>query len=116
MKKRFLKPLLFSALILTAMQLPACKSKTKTTETTTDTTVTVTDTVAQTAPVVIAEDDTLSKNTVDAVKDFPGVKAEVMNGEINLTGEITREKLQQLMMSLNALHPKKINNNLTIIK
>jgi hypothetical protein len=115
MKKRFLKPLLFSALILTAMQLPACKSKTKTTEST-DTTVTVTDTVAQTAPVVIAEDDTLSKNTVDAVKDFPGVKAEVMNGEINLTGEITREKLQQLMMSLNALHPKKINNNLTIIK
>jgi hypothetical protein len=52
----------------------------------------------------------------DAVKDFPGVTATVDQGVITLTGNITRDKLPKLMMSVNALHPKKVNNNLTINK
>ena len=50
----------------------------------------------------------------DAVKDFPGVTANVNNGEVTLTGNITRDKLPKLMQSVNAMHPKKVNNNLTI--
>jgi hypothetical protein len=114
MKKHLLKPLLFSALLLATVELPACKSKPK--ETTTADTVVTVDTATKPAPVEIAADDELTKNTKDAVKDFPGVTAEVKDGEITLTGNITRDRLQKLMMALNALHPKKINNNLTISK
>jgi ABC-type oligopeptide transport system substrate-binding subunit len=113
MKKLFLKPMLAAALLLAAAQLPACKSKPKDTQVATDSAKT--DTVT-TAPVTVSPDAELTKNTTDAVKDFPGVTAAVNNGEITLTGNITRERLQKLMMSLNALHPKKINNNLTISK
>lgn len=70
--------------------------------------------VTPSAPVVVAGDDVLENGVRDAVKDFPGVKAEVSNGEINLTGNIKRPDLQKLMMSLNSLKPKKINNKLTI--
>ena len=70
--------------------------------------------VTPAAPVEIAGDDMLQNGVRDAVKDFPGVQAEVTNGEINLTGDIKRSDLQRLMMSLNSLKPKKINNKLTI--
>ena len=50
----------------------------------------------------------------DAVKDYPGVTATVSNGEVTLTGEITRAKLPNLMQAVQAMHPKKVNNNLTI--
>ncbi|AMR31490.1 hypothetical protein A0256_08655 [Mucilaginibacter sp. PAMC 26640] len=114
MKKYLLKPIVFCALLLSATQFPACKIKPK--EVTTTDSV-ITDTAAKTAaPVTIAADDELTKNTKDAIKDFPGVTADVNDGEITLTGNITRDRLQKLMMSLNALHPKKVNNNLTITK
>ena len=45
---------------------------------------------------------------------IPGVKADVVNGEITLTGEIKRSDLPALMKALNSLQPKKINNQLTI--
>ncbi|MEJ7770188.1 MAG: BON domain-containing protein [Chitinophagaceae bacterium] len=66
------------------------------------------------APVVVATDNALETGVKDAVKDFPGVQAEVSDGEINLTGNIKRSELQKLMRSLNALKAKKINNKLTI--
>lgn len=66
------------------------------------------------APVVINADSTLIKSVADATKDFPGVKADVTDGVITLTGDITRDKLRTLMMSLNTLKPKKIDNKLTI--
>jgi osmotically-inducible protein OsmY len=50
----------------------------------------------------------------DATKDFPGVQATVNNGEVTLTGTISREKLPKLMQSVQALNPTKVNNNLTI--
>ena len=65
------------------------------------------------APVATA-DDTLTKGVTDATKDFPGVTAMVNNGEITLTGTITRSNLQTLMQTLNTLGAKKINNQLTI--
>lgn len=66
------------------------------------------------APVVINADSTLIKSVADAAKDFPGVKADVSDGVITLTGDIKRDKLRTLMMSLNTLKPKKIDNKLTI--
>ena len=75
-------------------------------------TVAPTPTVA--APVVITEDDALVKAVNDATKDYPGVKATVNGGVITLTGDIKKTDLQKLMMTLNGLKPKKIENKLTI--
>ena len=66
------------------------------------------------APVVVAPDETLSRNVQDATKDYPGVTASVSNGEVTLTGTIDRDKLPRLMQSIHALDPKKVNNNLTV--
>lgn len=117
MKKSFLQLLFLASFALPAMQFVSCKDKKTTTDTTT-TTTTTTDTssmVAPTpAPVEISSDDALTTSVKDATKDYPGVNVAVNNGELTLTGNITRDKLPKLMMALNDLHPKKINNNLTI--
>ena len=65
------------------------------------------------APVEIAVDDPLSKAVTDALKDYPTVKAAVKDGVITLTGEIKKTTLSKLMMVLNTLKPKKIENQLT---
>jgi hypothetical protein len=116
MKMNAMKATIVAAALISAIQFTSCKGKQKETSTA-DTTVTSVDTATTpTAPVTVAADDDLTKGVKDATKDFPGVNAAVANGEVTLTGNITRDKLQTLMMSLNSLHPKKINNNLTISK
>jgi osmotically-inducible protein OsmY len=67
-----------------------------------------------TAPVEITADDPLASGVRDATKDFPGVNATVNDGVITLTGEISKASNQKLMMALNTLKPKKIDNKLTI--
>jgi hyperosmotically inducible protein len=67
----------------------------------------------QAAPVTITPDDPLTQSVTDATKDFPGVKADVKDGVITLTGEIDRSQLPKLMKSLSTLKPKKIQNQLT---
>jgi osmotically-inducible protein OsmY len=66
------------------------------------------------APVTVNADDELNKGVMDATKDHPTVKATVNDGVITLTGDIKKDQLQKLMMSLNSLKPKKIENKLTI--
>ncbi|MEO8116266.1 MAG: BON domain-containing protein [Bacteroidota bacterium] len=67
------------------------------------------------APVVtIAPDDALTKMVMDATKDFSGVKATIADGVITLNGEIKKTDLPKLMMTLNSMKPKKIQNNLVI--
>jgi len=66
------------------------------------------------APVVINGDEVLQKGVTDAIKDFAGVKAEVKDSIITLTGDIKRASLQKLMMGLHTLKAKKIDNKLTI--
>ena len=66
------------------------------------------------APVAIAVDDVLTKNVMDAVKDYPTVVATVNDGVVSLTGEIKKASLQKLMMALSALNPKKIDNKLIV--
>src|SRR5690349_7862063 len=61
-----------------------------------------------TTPAMVTEDQLR-----DATKDFPGVTATVNNdGEVTLTGNISKDKLPKLMQSVQALNPKKVNNNL----
>lgn len=67
-----------------------------------------------TAPVVIADDATLKNSVEDVVDDYKDVEADVQNGEVTLRGTIKRDDLQKLMMELNALQPKKVNNQLTV--
>lgn len=67
-----------------------------------------------TAPVVVADDATLKNSVANVVKKYDGVSADVQNGEVTLRGSIKRDNLQKLMMDLNSLQPKKINNQLTV--
>ena len=66
------------------------------------------------APVVINADDALTKGVNDLLKDFPGVKADVKDGVITVSGEIKRASWLKLKPMLDALRPKKIENKLTI--
>ncbi len=68
------------------------------------------------APVVINPDTTLQETANSAISalSLPKVEAAVQDGVITLTGEIKKSELQGLMMKLNELKPKKIENKLTI--
>ncbi len=96
------------AVLFAAFSFTSCKSKSKEN---TDAPVT---TMAP-APVAVSSDDELKKGVTDATKDYPGVKAEVTDSVINLSGDIKRADWQKLNPTLNSLHPKRINStNLTI--
>ncbi|ACU05674.1 MULTISPECIES: BON domain-containing protein [Pedobacter] len=73
-------------------------------------------TVRPAAPVAIAMDDPLTAAVKDATKDFPTVNATVSAGVITLKGEIQKASLQKLMMALQALKPKKVDNTQLVIK
>lgn len=102
------------AILITGLALPSCKSKKKDTTTPVTTTAADTTPAPSAAPVDISGNDELTKGVTDATKDFPGVSATVSDGEITLTGTIKRDRLPVLMQSIQALHPKKVNNNLTV--
>lgn len=68
------------------------------------------------APVSIAMDDPLTAAVKDATKDFPTVSSTVSDGVITLKGEIQKANLQKLMMALQALKPKKVDNTQLVIK
>ena len=73
------------------------------------------DTTAAQVAVAPAE-DSLSIAVRDVIAKYPGVKANVENGEILLTGEIVGKKLQYLITDLNTLRPKNIVNKMTVKK
>ncbi|HEY5969648.1 MAG TPA: BON domain-containing protein [Chitinophagaceae bacterium] len=66
------------------------------------------------APVEITADDPLKASVDNTIRTYPGVAATVKDGVITLTGQIKKADLQKLMMELNTLKPKKIENQLTI--
>lgn len=108
-----LKILVIGCILSISVYFTSCKSKPKDTGSTIDAAA-ATPVAPAPAPVEVAGDDALTTGVNDATKDYSGVKAAVNNGEITLTGEIQRSKLADLMMSLNSLKPKKINNKLTV--
>lgn len=66
------------------------------------------------APVEIAGDEALKSSVNDVVKKYDGVQAEVKDGVVTLRGEIKRSSLQDLIIALNELKPKKVENQLVL--
>ncbi|HVG14885.1 MAG TPA: BON domain-containing protein [Chitinophagaceae bacterium] len=66
------------------------------------------------AAVTITQDDPLKASAQNVVSKYEGVQAEVMDGVITLRGQVKRNDLQKLMVQLNELQPKKIDNQLII--
>jgi len=99
-----------------SVALFSCKGKNASTTTTTDTTVNMSPVEPQVAPppADVSENDSLAMKAKDAIKDYPGVNVTISNGEVTLTGEVSRDQLPKVMQAVNAIHPKKVNNELTI--
>ena len=68
-------------------------------------------------PAVAVEGDATLKSNVEAnltKYGVTGVTASVANGEVTLTGDIQRNKLQDAIKAANEAQPKKVNNQLTL--
>ena len=65
---------------------------------------------------VIAQDDPLETQVMANLVKYgiSGITVSVANGEVTLTGNIARPKLQDAIKAANEAHPKKVNNKLTI--
>ncbi|MCD6065001.1 MAG: hypothetical protein K0R82_2912 [Flavipsychrobacter sp.] len=69
----------------------------------------------QVTPVVVSEDETLRNNVQSVTQKYEGVQADVSGGVVTLRGTVAnRDTLQQLMMEVNGLQPKKVDNQLVI--
>lgn len=61
-----------------------------------------------------AVDPMVQQKVQDAVKDFPSVKVEVVNGELTLTGNVSSVQARKIKESVDALKVGKYNNNLVV--
>jgi hypothetical protein len=68
------------------------------------------------AQIVVAPHDSLEIAVRDVISKYPGVNAEINNGEIVLTGEIEGTKVQYLVTDITALRPRKLSNKLKVRK
>lgn len=69
----------------------------------------------QIAQVQVTDDSPLRSSAEQVTGKYSGVQVDVNDGVITLRGTVDdRDKLQQLMMDLNALRPKRIDNQLVI--
>ena len=68
------------------------------------------------APIVTttAVDPVVLQKVQDAVKDFPSVKVEVVNGELTLTGDVSSLQARKIKESVDALKVGKVNYNYTV--
>lgn len=73
-------------------------------------------TVAAPAPVVTtsAVDPAVQQKVKDAVKDFPGVTVDVVNGELTLNGKVSPEQARKIKQSVDALKVGKVNYKYTV--
>ncbi|WP_292008302.1 BON domain-containing protein [Chryseobacterium sp.] len=61
-----------------------------------------------------AVDPAVQQKVQDAVKDFPSVKVEVVNGELTLTGNVSPLQARKIKESVDALKVGKVNFNYTV--
>ena len=70
------------------------------------------------APVVVETTSAVAPEIVqkvtDALKDFPSVKAEVINGELTITGDVSSIQARKIKESIDALKVGKVNYNYTV--
>ena len=73
-------------------------------------------TVAPAAPAVVvnAVDPANMQKVTDALKDFPSVKAEVVNSELTITGTVSAMQARKIKESVDALQVGKVNYNYTV--
>ncbi|MGC4128479.1 MAG: BON domain-containing protein [Bergeyella sp.] len=71
-------------------------------------------TVAPAVETVAAVDPAVQQKVVDALKDFPSVKVEVVNGELTLTGSVSPTQARKIKESVDALKVGKVNFNYTV--
>ena len=62
----------------------------------------------------MAVDPMVQQKVQDAVKDFPTVKVEVVNGELTLTGNVSSSQARKIKESVDALKVGKVNYNYTV--
>ncbi len=74
----------------------------------------VTNNIIVTPAVTVTPDKELRKNAEKTISNYKNVQVGVNDGIITLRGEAKKDKLQQLMMDLNGLHPKRIDNQLVV--
>lgn len=86
----------------------SCKNKKKAESTTQD------KASENSKPVEISPDATLRSSVNDLVKAYNGVEAEVKDGVVTLRGNIKQDDLQTLIMKVQELKPKKVENQLVI--
>ncbi|MFY1047316.1 BON domain-containing protein [Chryseobacterium sp. GP-SGM7] len=61
-----------------------------------------------------AVDPMVQQKVQDAVKDFPTVKVETVNGELTLTGNVSSAQARKIKESVDALKVGKYNNKLVV--
>lgn len=66
------------------------------------------------APVTVTPDTQLQSAAQEVAGRYPGVQASVTEGVVTLRGTVKRDQLQNLMQDMNALRPKRIDNQLVI--
>lgn len=66
--------------------------------------------------IVFSADDQLKEQIMAGFSKYgvTGISASVVNGEVTLTGDITRAKLMDAMKAANEALPKKVNNQMNI--
>ncbi len=74
----------------------------------------ITNNITITSSVTIRPDEELRENAEKIISKYKNVQAGVSNGIITLRGEVKKDKLPQLMIDLNDLHPKRIENQLVV--
>ena len=72
---------------------------------------TTTTTIVETTTVV---DPAVQQKVKDAVKDFPAVTVEVVNGELTLNGNVSPDQARKIKESVDALKIGKYNNKLVV--
>lgn len=61
-----------------------------------------------------AVDPAVQQKVKDALKDFPSVKVDVVNGELTLTGNVSPAQARKIKESVDALKVGKVNFNYTV--
>ena len=105
--KRKNRILILLIVLCGAMVSESCKNKNKTEPTTQEEKKTD-------APVEVSSDATLRVSVDNVIKAFDDVQAEVKDGVVTLRGNIKQSDLQNLIMKIQELKPKKVENQLVI--
>ncbi|MDQ1095180.1 MULTISPECIES: BON domain-containing protein [Chryseobacterium] len=61
-----------------------------------------------------ATDPAVQQKVQDALKDFPSVKVQTINGELTLTGNVSAQQARKIKESVDALKVGKVNYNYTV--